>query len=149
MAWEQLSPNLQVRGLRKFTRALNRLGVDGKLIARDSANEIIDKIKEESQIEVPVSVDGSHGGEPGALKASVQVFKQNALSENNYFAQITYGNESVFYAQAVHEIIGPKHNSPTKAKYLEDPTNRLAPNLPLQIKTKLELLAKKLQAGAD
>lgn len=75
----------------------------------------------ESYIECPYDWQNGHqDGTPhlrDTAAASVEI-QGNTI--------IAYGSYSTPYAVIVHEIFGPSHEYPTKAKYLEDPASRRA-----------------------
>lgn len=80
-------------------------------------NELFDAATEafnESQVEVPVDT--------GALRGSGTV---QMTSDNPVEVSIGYGGSSASYALAVHENLAARHKAPTKAKYLEDPVNKV------------------------
>jgi len=90
-------------------------------------NELIDAAYEafaQSQHEVPVRT--------GALKGSGSV----VIDGNE--VDIGYGGPSAGYALHVHEDLTAHHRPPTKAKFLEDPVNRVMAGMESRIQAKVE-----------
>lgn len=83
----------------------------------------------ESQRQVPVRY--------GVLKGSGHVTEPE-INGNDVEIAISYGGAATEYATFVHENLVAQHKPPTKAKFLEDPFNRYADQLPKTLKDTFE-----------
>lgn len=78
--------------------------------ANEGVKEIMEKVFEESQQEVPYDT--------GRLQES------GKLRDTGKSIIITYGNSEVNYAEVQHEDLSLNHPNGRKAKFIEDPLNR-------------------------
>jgi hypothetical protein len=76
-----------------------------------------------SSVYCPVSVDGSHGGAPGALRGTgaMEIIQRSRGGvKGQSTIEMSYGRTGrVWYAAFVHEISSYAHESPTSYKFLE------------------------------
>lgn len=96
--------------------------------ARDACEEICRQVFERSQYYVPVSVDGSYGASPGALKQS-GYYAVYGGGGREVYGIISYGDARVFYAAYVHERLDAYHESPTQAKFVTQAVKDVGPGL--------------------
>lgn len=83
---------------------------------REALKQEADLIMSESKKECPIDT--------GRLRSSAYVQAQNSGD-----VVVEMGYSDVDYAIYVHEDLTKYHHYPTKAKFLEDPLNRAAPEL--------------------
>ncbi len=100
---------------------------DIKNLTFQGVKDVVEEIYKGSQVEVPVSIDGSHGKPAGTLKKSG--YRQVELTATGIEGIVGYDrNDEAPYAVFVHEIMRFKHTNPAtaKAKFLQDPATEVA-----------------------
>ena len=115
-----MEAKVEIEGVDKLIRLLALGGAGARQALRQALYREAMIAFNESQLQVPV--------DKGMLRDSGQAYgiQVNQLGDALVIT-LGYGGVAANYALVVHEDLGAKHNSPTKAKYLEDPVKmRLA-----------------------
>jgi len=92
---------------------LREMSMDINQMVRDTIEEVVEKVFDESQLLVPVNT--------GALRDSGEIIEDEYSMDGTFTsAYVSYG-EGLDYAVKVHEDLDMRHDEPTRAKYLEIP----------------------------
>jgi hypothetical protein len=115
-----MDAGVEIEGMDKLVRLLALGGAGARQALRQALYYEATIAFNESQMQVPV--------DQGMLRDSGQAYgiQVNQIGDA-LVVTLGYGGVAAPYALRVHEDLGARHNSPTKAKYLEDPVKmRLA-----------------------
>ncbi len=115
-----MKASVEIEGMDRLIRLLAIGGAGARQALRQALYYEATVAFNESQMQVPV--------DKGMLRQSGQAYgiQVNEIG-SSLVITLGYGGVAAPYALIVHEDLGARHNSPTKAKYLEDPVKmRLA-----------------------
>jgi hypothetical protein len=109
--------DVEFKNMDKLVRLLTKGGAGARQALRQSLYREGALAFADSQAEVPVDTS--------MLRSSGQAYGIKVTeSPNEIVITLGYGGVAAPYALIVHEDLNARHNSPTKAKYLEDPVKR-------------------------
>ena len=102
----------RLNGAETMQRALRKLGKEAPTVLGQALYAEASQIMAQSKLIVPVDT--------GALRSSGHVRLPEVVG-SKVVVTLGYGGAAATYAVIVHEKVGARHKSPTRAKYLEEP----------------------------